>query len=525
MNELHVLDCTLRDGGYCNDWNFGFENIKQIINGLIDANIDIVECGFITNKESSNLDRTKYTSIDDFKTIIPRDRNGKLFVAMMNYGEYDIENLPYHDGTSIDGIRVAFHKKNVNEALEVCRRVKEKGYYVFIQAMLSLSYSDEEFLSLIRAVNTFDPYAFYIVDSFGMMKEKDLVRLFYMVEHNLNYNIRVGFHSHNNLQLAYSNAQRLVTIQTNRNIIIDASVMGMGRGAGNLNTELFVDYLNENVGKEYYLKPLLTIVDKILTPFFIENSWGYSLPNYISASHCAHPNYASYLDAKNTLTFEAMNDIFDMMDEDKKATFDKAYIEELYLKYQERDRAQEDHLSELLEKVSDGEVLIIAPGKSSLYEKEKLLKDIGRNKPTTISISYDYDENLTDYIFISNLRRYRDLPNNKREKCIVTSNIQVEDAYLQVNYKDLLNDDEIVKDNSGLMLIKLLIQLGVKRIYLAGMDGYSLNPDDNYVNKDLNIVLEKKAIEAKNEGLNRVLKAMNKDVEIIFVTTPKYVRL
>ena len=109
--------------------------------------------------------------------------------------------------------------------------------------MVSLSYTDEEFLDLIRRVNELEPYAFYIVDSFGMMKRKDLTRLFYLVEHNLNENIKIGFHSHNNMQLAYSNAQSLVDLHSDRELIIDASVYGMGRGAGNLNTELFVQYM------------------------------------------------------------------------------------------------------------------------------------------------------------------------------------------------------------------------------------------------------------------------------------------
>ena len=141
--------------------------------------------------------------------------------------------------------------------------------------MVSLSYTDEEFLEMLKIVNTLEPYSFYIVDSFGMMKGKDLTRLFYMVEHNLKENIWIGFHSHNNLQLAYSNAQQLISVQTNRNIIIDSAIMGMGRGAGNLNTELFLGYLNENAEKNYDIKPLLTIVDKILTPFYERNYWGY----------------------------------------------------------------------------------------------------------------------------------------------------------------------------------------------------------------------------------------------------------
>ena len=83
------------------------------------------------------------------------------------------------------------------------------------------------------------PYAFYLVDSFGTMKRKDMLRFFYMIEHNLREDIVIGFHSHNNLQLAYANAQTLVDLQTSRSLILDSSIMGMGRGAGNLNSELF----------------------------------------------------------------------------------------------------------------------------------------------------------------------------------------------------------------------------------------------------------------------------------------------
>ena len=523
MNRVHVLDCTLRDGGYCNEWMFGFDNARKIATGLVDANVEIIECGFLTNRAVYDPDITKFNTLTEVARIIPKNREGKIFVVMMNYGEYKIEDLPPYDGSSIDGIRVAFHKKNLKESLELCEQIKAKGYLVFIQAMVSLSYTDEEFLSMIRKVNSFDPYAFYIVDSFGMMKGKDLTRLFYMVEHNLKQNIWIGFHSHNNLQLAYSNAQKLITVQTNRDLIIDSSIMGMGRGAGNLNTELFLGYLNENAGKSYDIKPLLAIVDKILTPFYQRNYWGYSLPNYISASHNAHPNYAGYLDAKKTLTFEDMNEIFDMMDEDKKVSYDKAYIEELYLKYQEKDRVQETHLSDLKKRLSGKSVLMIAPGLSSLTEREKIISCANREDVVTISINFDYDDSITDFLFISNLRRYRDLPTFKRFKSIVTSNIPSLDVYLQVRYKDLLNSVESVRDNAGLMLAKLLLQLGVRKIYIAGMDGYSVNPDENYADQKMNFYTEKETFEKKNIGMITVLQEVSKEAEIVFVTTPKYV--
>lgn len=523
MNKIQVLDCTLRDGGYCNEWRFGFDNAKLITAGLVEANIEIIECGFVTNKGVYNLDATKFNTFDQIAAIIPENRNNKIFVAMANYGEYDIDAIPPYDGTSVDGIRIAFHKKNRYEALKLCKKIKDKGYLVFIQAMVSLSYTDDEFLELIRLVNEFEPYAFYIVDSFGMMKGKDLTRLFYMVEHNLKENIWIGFHSHNNMQLAYSNAQKLTTVQTSRNLIIDSSIYGMGRGAGNLNTELFVEYLNENAGKQYDLKPLLTIIDKILNPFHEMKYWGYSLPNYISAAHNAHPNYAGYLDEKKTLTFEDMNAIFDMMDDDKKVSYDKMYIEELYLRYQEKDRVQEQHISEFKERLVGKGVLIVAPGRSSVDEKDKIINYSNRDDIITISINYEYDEQYTDYIFLSNLRRYRDLPVSYRSKCIVTSNIPSLDMYLQVRYKDLLNTIEDVKDNAGMMLIKLLIELGVKKILIAGLDGYSPDPNNNYAEKSMVSFTEKETADSRNKGMSEVLKEYSKLVSIEFITAPKYV--
>ena len=150
MNKIQVLDCTLRDGGYCNQWQFGYSNIKKITQALTDASIDIIECGFLTDKiDKYDKDVTKFNSVEQITPIIPQNRNEKIYVAMANYGEFDVATLPEYNGKSIDGIRVAFHKKQLISALEMCKAIKAKGYKVFIQAMVSLSYTDEEFLSLI----------------------------------------------------------------------------------------------------------------------------------------------------------------------------------------------------------------------------------------------------------------------------------------------------------------------------------------------------------------------------------------
>ena len=524
MNNIQILDCTLRDGGYCNEWRFGRDNARKIILGLQEAGIEIIECGFLTNTVTYDPDVTKYTTVEQIGNVLPTNREGKIYVAMMNYGEYNMNNLPVCDGNSIDGIRVAFHKKNIFEALSICKQIKEKGYLVFIQAMVSLAYTDEEFLSLIHRVNEIKPYAFYIVDSFGMMKGKDLTRIFYVVEHNLNPDIWIGFHSHNNMQLAYSNAQQLTSVQTNRNLIIDSSVYGMGRGAGNLNTELFLEYLNENAKKSYEIKPILNIIDEILNEFYQQSYWGYSLPNYISASHNAHPNYAGYLDDKKTLTIEGMNDVFDMMDDDMKVSYDKAYIEELYLRYMDAGKVQDDHKFELSERLQNKRILLIAPGKSSVDEFEKI-NDFIDEDTIIISINHSYGLLNSDYIFLSNLRRFRELEETNKYKCIVTSNIPAEGVYLQTKYKSLLNTEEAVSDNAGLMAIRFLMDFKVKGIYLAGFDGYSHDVRENYGNSELAFITKNAVLDAMNIGMSNVLKDYRKTVNIEFVTTPRHVMI
>lgn len=525
MSNIQVLDCTLRDGGYCNQWKFGYENIKKIVTSLIEANIDIVECGFLTDRVKYDLDATKFTSMEELYPFIQRKYEKKLFVAMINYGEYDADKIPERTENMIDGIRVAFHKKDMQGAVELCKKIKQKGYQVFVQPMVSVSYSDTEFLRLIQLINDIRPYAFYIVDSFGMMKEKELIRLFYMVEHNLNSEICIGFHSHNNMQLAYSNAQKLIAVHTDCNLIIDTSVYGMGRGAGNLNTELLVEFLNENIGSSYELKPLLSIIDEIINEFYQQNYWGYSLPNYLSAKHNAHPNYAKYLDDQKTLTVEDMESIFEMMDVEKCVIFEREYIEDLYIRYMNRGKIQSEHRTELKEILNGKRVLLIAPGKSSTDEQEIIKQYLSKEDVVGISVNFEYRYAEPDYIFISNLRRFRELDQKKYEKCIVTSNISAMHVYYHTKYSELLNDDEAVKDKAGLMAIKFLMNYKVGEILLAGFDGYSHDMAENYGEERMAFYTRNAILDAMNDGMSNVLKKYAENVKITFLTKARHITL
>lgn len=525
MSEVKVLDCTLRDGGYCNQWKFGYREIVQIVSGLMEANIEIIECGFITNKVSYNKNVSKYSNLAQLEGIIPADKQGKMFVAMMNWGEFNIEDIPACDGTLLDGIRVAFHKKNRYQALDICKALKEKGYKVFVQPMVSLSYSLEEFVEMIEIVNAFQPYAFYIVDSFGVMKSKELLKLYDIVSRYLRQDVIIGYHSHNNMQLAFSNAQLLCVEATNRALILDSSVFGMGRGAGNLNTELFIEYANNNLQKNYQLNPLLEIIDSILVRFYKTNYWGYSLPNYLSASHNAHPNYAGFLDDKNTLTVQDMNRIFEMMNEEKKLEFDKEYIESLYAEYMNGGESRPENMEAFQEAIKGKILLLIAPGKSSLEEQEKIICCMKDDQVVSVSVNFHYEPMKTDYTFISNLRRYRDLGLDDTDHYIVTSNIPAENVYLKVDYKELLCEQDAVVDNAGLMLIKFLMICKCKKILLAGFDGYSHEDADNYADRKMELISKNAVLDAINEGMNSVLLEYSKEVDIQFLTKQKHLKL
>lgn len=526
MNKIDVLDCTLRDGGYINQWEFGKNNIVKIISGLVDSNMDIIECGYLTDKSSHNPDSTLFESIHAIKEYLPISRRESMLVCMINFGEYDVNNLPLNDGTAIDGIRLAFHKNDLDEALKTGFKIMDKGYKLFMQPMVSISYSDQEFIDLIHRSNDLNPYAFYIVDSFGVMKRKDLMRLYYLVDHNLNDEIFVGYHSHNNIQMAYSNAQTLVDLKTKRKMIIDSSVFGMGRGAGNLNTELFIEYINEQNGSKYRIEPLLKIIDQVLSAIYTTSFWGYSLPYYASAMNNCHPNYASYLDDKSTLTFENINEILKGIDGNKRYNFDKGYIENLYLQYQTRLVSGNKAKKDLEVDLKNKSVIVMAPGRTIDEENQKIREVISMGNYVLIAINFKPEKFDCDYVFVSNLRRYEDLKNVNNLKVIKTSNIKSEnDNEIIVNYSELLNDIKVVEDNAAMMLIKLLIDVGVSQIKIAGLDGYSHDIYNNYVDKDLALLKTPAIMDAINLGMEQVLNRYAKVIDIEFITKQRYVRL
>ena len=279
MNKITVLDVTLRDGGCVNNFNFGQVYMEKILKAQEESGVEMIEMGYIDEKNGSESGRTQYVNEQVIpQTILKNKRKGVTYVAMMDFGKFNPHNLAPRSDKSIDGLRVAFHKKDMHNMIDVCKTVMSKGYQVYIQPMITLRYTDAELLELINIVNTElkDASGFYIVDTFGEMRPNDMARVMNLVDHNLMPSMPMGFHSHNNIQMSYSNACAMLQFPTTRDLMIDSSIMGMGKGAGNLNTELLLEHLNTFYGKNYCLSPLLEVIDKVINQLHSEFYWGYA---------------------------------------------------------------------------------------------------------------------------------------------------------------------------------------------------------------------------------------------------------
>lgn len=522
MKEIKMLDCTLRDGGYVNNWQFGKKTIKSVLKGLDESGVDIMECGFISQKKSHCEDNTIFSTFFEPLNLLDGTKNATL-VAMINYGEYNQEDVPFfEEGKTVDGVRIAFHKKDMVKAIEYSKIFKEKGYKLFIQPMVTQNYSDSELITLINLVNEVSPYAMYIVDSFGVMESNDVLRLFYIIDNNLSKSISIGFHSHNNLQLSFSNTQSLLSVRSNHHLIIDSSILGMGRGAGNLCTELLAQHLNTHHGSNYNMICILDVLDRYIAPLQKKYSWGYSIPYYIAAVNHCHPNYATYLYGKQTLGIMDINCIISKMDDCKKQFYDESYIESCYEDYQ-KDYIDDSVARSIVKKAIDNrDVLLIAPGNSIYESLQDINVFISDKQPIVIAINHVPSAIKTDYVFISNHRRLNEFNDIlDYNNTIFTSNV-VNDGPLSINYSDYICDDPFIIDNSGIMMLNFLHSLGISHVYIAGFDGFSLNRSENYYDQTIQNSAQSEYLMKTNKAISTQFTKMKMKIAITTLTETSY---
>ena len=528
MNRINILDCTLRDGGYVNDFRFGEKVITDIVEKLSKASIDIIECGFLKSG-AFDKDRSLFGSVEALRTVVGHKNPNLMYVAMIQYGAIGVEEISPYDGQSIDGIRLTFHEHEIEPAFELGEQLMDKGYKVFMQPVGTMTYTDAALLELINRINVLKPFAFYMVDTLGTMYKNDLLRMFYLIDHNLDKKIAVGFHSHNNLQLSFANAQELMQLNTPRVLIVDASVYGMGRGAGNLNTELVTQYINANFALQYDNLEILKIIDEYIRPLSMRYRWGYDAPYYIASVTQCHPNYATFLMGKQTLRVQDIYAILNGMDHERRALFDKEYIHELYVNYMTRYVDDTDVRREIRELIGNKDVVLLAPGKSLRGATEDIKRMLGETDAFVISVNFVPTDIPVDMVFVSNMRRFRDVQElcartDHVEKVVVTSNITTQNIadVNVVNYSDYINEEQIILDNAGLMCINFLNRLGIAEVLLAGFDGFSTDIRDNYYEAAMYLDVEEERLLQMNTAVAKKIRQLSTQMKIRFFSASVY---
>ena len=217
MNKVSLLDCTLRDGGYLNDWKFGKNTIVNIFERLVAARVDFIELGFINQNREYDPDRSIFPDVKSMtKTYGDLYKGDSMTVGMIDFGTLDISRVCPQSESCIDAIRVIFKKHKRKEAMEYVRQIKALGYKVFAQLVSITSYEDEELYDLIDMANDIKPFAVSMVDTYGLCHSDTLMHYAGILDSRLDPSIELGYHSHNNFQLGYANCIELLLMQTER---------------------------------------------------------------------------------------------------------------------------------------------------------------------------------------------------------------------------------------------------------------------------------------------------------------------
>ena len=527
MKSLKVLDVTLRDGGCVNNFKFGQTYMEKILAAQEASGVDVIEMGYIDDKNGSECGRTQYINEQVItECILKNKKPGVTYVAMMDYGKFDVDKLQPRTEDGIDGIRMAFHKKNRLDMIPLGRKIIEKGYQFYIQPMITLRYSDAELLELIELVNKELPDAsgFYIVDSFGEMRPNDMNRVLNLVDHNLIPSMTLGFHSHNNLQMSYSNAIALLQFPTNRDLMLDSSIMGMGKGAGNLNTELLLEHLNLYYNKDYKIAPLLEVIDKVINQLHSEYYWGYAVEYYLSsANHCT-PSYASHFYNKHMLPIDQVGELLGMIAEEKKISFDKNYAEEIYRQYNESKSVDDTQVvKDLTSEFAERKVLLVAPGKSVGQAVDKI-KELSEDKNmVVIGLNSTLDMPF-DYLLTTRTDIYEKAVAEGKSVIVPSSVSKGGRGNVKIlNYSNWIEVDDRTHDSSAVIALNLLKACGVKEVLLAGFDGFSIDINENYYDPNMRYPVNAEQAERRNRYYKGFInKIKESGIAISFVTPSLY---
>lgn len=288
-HTTQVLDCTIRDGGLVNNWDFSVSFVRELYDALNDAGVEYMEIGYKNSPKLLKSDGAgPWRFLDDafLKEVISKKRT-KLS-ALVDIGRVDENEILPREDSLLDLIRVACYAKDIEKALHLIRLFHDRGYETSINIMALSHVMESELHQAFRLIGQSPVDVVYIVDSYGSLYPKD-IEYFADTFARMLPDKQLGIHTHNNLQLAFANT---ITAIQKGVTFLDVSVYGMGRAAGNCATELLVGHLNKS---HYFVRPILQFLEKHMIPLREKVEWGYLIPYLVTGLLDEHPRTAMEL--------------------------------------------------------------------------------------------------------------------------------------------------------------------------------------------------------------------------------------
>lgn len=290
--DLQVMDCTLRDGGLVNNFMFTDEFVKDLYLANIKAGVDYMEFGYKASKEifdPNNFGKWKFCDEKDIRDIVGDNKSDMKIAVMADVGRCDFRNdiLPREESV-IDMIRVATYIHTIPAAIEMIEDAHAKGYETSVNIMAVSKVNDRDLEAGLEMLAQSSVDVIYLVDSFGAFypEQIETLSLKYLAIAE-KYGKKVGIHTHNNQQLAFANTIEALSRGVS---FLDATVSGMGRGAGNCYMELLLSFLRN---PKYNKVAIMTFVEKHIDHLKAEGvMWGFDIPYLMTGILNSHPSSA-----------------------------------------------------------------------------------------------------------------------------------------------------------------------------------------------------------------------------------------
>lgn len=291
--EIKIVDCTVRDGGLMNDHHFEESFVKEIYKTCIKAGIDYMELGYKGSTEVLSPEKFgpwKFSSEDNIKRVIDGVENttGLKLSVMADAERTDYKNdiLPCSE-SPLDMIRVATYIHQIPMALDMVKDSNDKGYETSLNLMAISVISERELDEALELIAESEAQAVYVVDSFGALYGEHVQYLVkkYMTAMK-DSGKQIGMHAHNNQQLAFSNTIDAMVAGAN---LLDGSMAGLGRGAGNCAMEQLLSFLHN---PKFHLRPVLECIQETIEPMRKDLGWGYTIPYMLTGVRNEHPRSA-----------------------------------------------------------------------------------------------------------------------------------------------------------------------------------------------------------------------------------------